>query len=84
VAITKELMASAIDSNDVNCTEDSCPHGEALTTDLCKPLVIKDLLFCAGQPNPLLSAYAIGIHTGYRLHQLEEQQVAPVDTSKLN
>jgi hypothetical protein len=86
--LTPELFKQAIDTADDTCTETECVHAkmmEANREHLLEVIQCFGVLALSRGLSPSLSLFALGLHVGYRLHQLEiEADNQAVDTTKVN
>jgi hypothetical protein len=86
--ITPELVKQAIESAHSACEKD-CIHYQGIigAEKEVAAMLLATLFVTGGAPNanPPLSLFAVGLHVGYRLRELEEaQQEKPVAQSEVN
>jgi hypothetical protein len=77
--VSKEQVLDALAHSHDACAKnpDGCVHAAALkgSEQELNEHLIKCALLSVGSTNPALSMWFVGLHVGYRLHELETQSV---------
>lgn len=82
-AITPELVKQALDASHENC-EAKCIHIDACLANhdaIFARIKEEVAAYLAKGYDPYLGCFFLGLHVGYRLHQLEAE---PLPSEKLN